>query len=125
IKAKKIMRKIIVAFDGEHFSEGAFEFLKRLNEKETILATGIFLPQADFAELLYSFGGMSGPIFYRDFAIYDTVMIEKNIARFKLRCEQNGIEYRIHPLMDVHVISQVKSETRFADLLLLSSEQFY
>jgi hypothetical protein len=37
------MKKILLAFDGEHFSEGAFEFASSLNRKERILLTGVFL----------------------------------------------------------------------------------
>src|SRR5689334_22047646 len=47
----RVMKKIILAFDGVHFSEGAFEFAKRINEEEPILLTGIFLPQANYANL--------------------------------------------------------------------------
>ena len=119
------MKKIIVAFDGSHFSEGTFRFLVNINSKEQILATGIFLPQAEFAELLYSFGGLTAPVYYQNFSPDDTLLVQKNIDIFKTRCEQNGIEYRVHPHMDMHVISQLLSETRFADLLLLSSELFY
>jgi hypothetical protein len=45
------MKKIILAFDGTHFSEGAFEFARRLNELQPVLLTGVFLPQAEIANL--------------------------------------------------------------------------
>ncbi len=119
------MKKVIIAFDGDHFSEGAFRFLLDLNSNGPILATGVFLPRVDYMELLYSFGGISGPVYYKDFAIEDTASVEQNIARFKKRCEQNDIEYRVHPNMDAHIISNLRLETRFADLMLISSELFY
>ena len=37
------MKKVVIAFDGNHFSEGAFEFVRRLNELQPILLTGVFL----------------------------------------------------------------------------------
>ena len=40
------MKKILIAFDGTHFSDGAFEFARRVNELQPILLTGVFLPQA-------------------------------------------------------------------------------
>jgi len=119
------MKKVIVVFDGHHFSEGAFEFIRQLNEKEQILATGVFLPVIDYAELLYSLGGLSGPMYYSDIAIEDTGIIQKNISHFKSLCKSNGIEYRVHPDLERHVIFEVKLESRFADLLVLSSELFY
>jgi hypothetical protein len=51
------MKKVIIAFDGKHFSEGAFEFVRRLNDKQALLVTGVFLPGIDYSELLYSLGG--------------------------------------------------------------------
>ncbi len=119
------MKKVIVAFDGKHFSDGAFKFLSYLNEKQQILATGVFLPIVDYAELLYSLGGLSGPIYYRDIEGGDTAIMQKNIDRFKALCEHNGIEYRVHPDIERNVISEIKLESRYADLLVISSELFY
>ena len=45
------MKTIILAFDGVHFSEGAFEFARRLNESQPVLLTGVFLPQAELSNL--------------------------------------------------------------------------
>ncbi len=119
------MKKIIVAFDGNHFSEGAFEFVRHLNDMQPVLATGIFLPGIDYAELLYSIGGLSGPVYYKEIELNDTGILKENMTRFALLCEKNGIEYRIHPDDEKHVIDEVKLESRFADMLVLSSELFY
>lgn len=119
------MKKVIIAFDGKNFSEGAFKFLTSLNTKQQVLATGIFLPGAEYAELLYSLGGVGGPLYYMDFEVDDTVAIQKNIDHFKMRCNKNGIEYSVHADMGMHVVSELISETRFADLLILGSELFY
>ena len=119
------MKKVIVVFDGHHFSEGAFEFVRQLNEKERILVTGLFLPVIDYAELLYSLGGLTGPAYYSDFAFEDTGLVQKNISHFKELCKQHGIEYNLHPDLNRHVITEIKFQSRFADLLVLSSELFY
>lgn len=119
------MKKVIVVFDGKHFSEGAFEFIRRMNEQSPLLAAGVFLPAIDYAELLYSFGGLSGPIYYKEIAAGETGVPLKNIERFKHLCEHNGIEYRVHPDLERHVIPEVKAESRYADLLVMSSELFY
>ena len=119
------MRKVILAFDGKHFSKGAFECLCGLNDKEQILATGVFLPEVDYAELLYSLGGMSGPVYYMDIESDDSAIVQKNIDHFKSLCEHNGIEYRVHLDLERHVISELKIESRYADLLVIGSELFY
>lgn len=52
------MRKILLAFDGSHFSEGAIEFANQLNKRNPVLLVGIFLPLIDYSALWsYSGGG--------------------------------------------------------------------
>lgn len=119
------MKKILIAFDGKHFSEGAFEFVRQLNERQPVLAIGMFLPVVDYAELLYSLGGLTGPMYFQDVEFEDTGMIQSNIEHFKSLCIHNGIEFRVHADLERHVIAEVKQESRYADLLVLSSELFY
>lgn len=119
------MKKVIIAFDGGHFSEAAFDFLCRINAQQPVLAVGVFLPAVDYAELLFSIGGIGGPIYYQDVALNNTTVIEKNIAHFTESCLKNGIEYRVHPDMQRHVIDEVKTESRYADLLIVGSDLFY
>ena len=123
---KKIMKKILLAFDGTHFSEGAFEFAKALSEKGRILLTGVFLPQVDYANLWsYSGGGMVGPLFIPLTEDVEAEEVKKNIDRFESACRKNDIEYRVHKDFDDFVMPGLKNETKFADLLIIGSETFY
>jgi hypothetical protein len=45
------MKKVLIVFDSGNFSEGAFEFVRCLNEMQAVLVTGVFVAQADFATL--------------------------------------------------------------------------
>uniref|UniRef100_UPI003978FF57 hypothetical protein n=1 Tax=Salmonella sp. SAL4450 TaxID=3159905 RepID=UPI003978FF57 len=57
------MNKVVIAFDGTQFSEGAFELARELNEMQPILLTGVFVPQLNYANL-WSYGtAMAGPGF--------------------------------------------------------------
>jgi len=118
------MKKVIIVFDGMHFSAGAFDFLCRLNETGRILATGIFLPTIDYSELLYSIGGLSGPIYYRE-VINEVAAVKRNIEHFKTLCVRHNIEHRVHADMDHHVLEQLAIETRYADLMIIGGEYFY
>jgi nucleotide-binding universal stress UspA family protein len=124
------MKKILLAFDSSHFSEGAFEFARELNERKRILLTGIFLPQVDYANLWsYSGGGINGPLYIPaeevKVAEVDVEEGEKNIERFESLCMKNGIEYRVHKDFTDFAMPGLKKETRFADLLIIGSEAFY
>lgn len=120
------MKKVLLAFDGTNFSEGAFEFARKLNETEPILLTGVFLPQADYAGLWVYGDGMGVPVLSP--LINDAEEDEEiaaNIEKFSQRCITNGIDFRIHKSLFDFAVPQLVSETRFADLLILGSEVFY
>ena len=42
------MKKILIAFDGKHFSEGAMQMAAWINEQEPALMTGVFLSPIDY-----------------------------------------------------------------------------
>lgn len=121
------MKKIILAFDGAHFSEGAFQFASRLNEKEPILLTGVFVPLVNYSSL-WSYASASamagGPVapLLEDEEVEE---VQKNIDRFRELCIKNNIEFRVHRDFNDFAIPQLAKETRYADLMILGSETFY
>ena len=119
------MKKIIVAFDGKHFSEGAMQMAEWLNEKQNLLMTGVFLSPVDYREIIgYSGMGIGTPVMMPPIETDDT-LVNANIIRFKERCEKQGFEYRVHKDTDLFALQELITETRFADLLIVSSELFY
>ncbi|MDP4261270.1 MAG: universal stress protein [Bacteroidota bacterium] len=120
------MKKILLAFDGSHFSEGAIEFANRLNKINPVLLTGAFLPQTDLANLWsYSGGGLVGHEFIPLVEPGDADIVQKNIKRFESYCASNEIEFRVHKDYFDFALPELKKETRFADLMIISSETFY
>jgi hypothetical protein len=125
---KRIMKKILLAFDGINFSEGAFEFARRLNEKDKILATAAFMPQVSYANLWSYAGTAGGTVAVPSIPLIEdeeAEQIERNIERFELLCKNNDIEFRIHKDFYDFALPELKRETRFADLVILGSESFY
>lgn len=118
------MKKIILAFDGANFSEGAFEFARKLNELKPILLTGIFLPQATISNL-WSYADVGGGPLLPMIEPVDNSLVEKSILHFEQLCQHNGIDYRVHKDNFDMVLPELKKESRFADLLILGSEVFY
>lgn len=122
------MKKIVLAFDGSNFSEGAFEFARQLNDVEPVLLTGVFIPQVDYASLWsYSaaVGVGAGPAYMPFASEEDEAVLEKTIERFEHLCEINGINFRIHEDFSHFVLNELKKESRFSDLVILSGELFY
>lgn len=120
------MKKIIIALDGQHFPHGAFEFVKCINNKSHVLLAGVFLSPVDYSKVL-AFTGMEGVAMMPEWLMRgeDDTLVSKNIEIFENACIAEGIEYRVHKDTDMMAISSLIEETRFADVLLVSSDLFY
>jgi hypothetical protein len=119
------MKKILLAFDGIHFSEGAFEFARQLNDLHPILLTGVFIPQLSYANLWSYAEGVGGATYIPTLEAEDSDAIQKNIERFEELCRKNSISYKVHKDFYDFALPELKKETKFADLLIISSESFY
>lgn len=120
------MKKIILAFDGTNFSEGAFEWVRRLNDLEPLLVTGVFVPQVDYASLWsYATAAAAGPVFVPLMEDEEAGLVNKNILHFEDLCQKNGIAYRVHKALYDFALPELKKESRFADVLVIGGELFY
>jgi len=119
------MKKILLVFDGNHFSEGSFRMANFINEYEPVLATGVFLQSVDYRDIIGYSGIGSGSSVTITPAQTDESTILKNIATFETRCTHAGMEFRTHKDTDLFALEELQRETRFADLMILSAELFY
>lgn len=117
------MRKIIIAFDGTHLSNGAFELARRLNEHERILVLGLFIPEIDFSQPTFELEGEGK---YQPYNAYvEEDKIDDHIRIFENNCRKHGIEYITQKTRLPYHIRELAKECRFADLLILSIQKFY
>jgi hypothetical protein len=119
------MIKVIVAFDGQHFSTGAMQMAQWLNSKSPVMISGVFISPVDYRELLgYSGMGVGAPIFPLPFES-DDKLIEETMQKFVGFCDDNNLQYAAHKDTDLFALAELIQETRFADCLIISSELFY
>ena len=118
------MKKVLVAFDGSNFSDGAFEFASQMNKSQPILLTGAFLPQTEYANL-WSYANAIEPVFVPLVEADEADAIEMNIARFESKCKEAKIEYKVHSNFWDFALPELRRETRYTDLLIIGSETFY
>src|SRR3954471_6911255 len=114
------MKKVSIAFD-VHFSSGAFEFVKELHDITPVQVTGCFLKESDFvnASVPVSFGSIAE-------SVYDDDLVQKsNIHRFSSACKKNNLPFRIHDQMNDVGFEGLRKQTRYSDLLVVSSELFF
>ena len=120
------MKKVLLVFDGTNFSEGAFEFVRRLNEISGILLTGVFMPQVAYANLWsYSAATGGGGVFIPMLEDDETELVTRNMEHFESLCHKNGIRYRLHKDFFDFALPELKKESRFADVIVLGGEMFY
>lgn len=121
-----LMKKLIIALDGQHFPKGAFELVKAINGGSPVLLAGVFLSPVDYSKLL-AYTGVEGITMMPDWLMKNNedVIVSKNISLFKDACKAAGIEFRVHKDIVLTAISSLIEESRFADALLISSDLFY
>lgn len=118
------MKKVILLFEGESYSDVALQFAADLNEKEKILLAGIFAPNVSYA------GSFVYPteIPMAGYPLADSevlAVMEKNSQRFSEFCAKHEIECRVHRNTDDFALPALKYESRFADLMIVSSKAFF
>jgi nucleotide-binding universal stress UspA family protein len=121
------MKKILLAFADNNLPAGAFEFARQLNENDPVLLIGVFLRQISYSTSSQPtyFEGLGFPSYAHKEETFSKDVIKKKIEWFESLCQKNGIEYRVHQDTDDFAMHELKKETRFADIILLSAELFY
>ncbi|WPQ60454.1 universal stress protein [Chitinophaga sancti] len=117
------MRKVVLAFDGTHYSNGAYELVKKIDESEKILLIGVFLPGLRFIPPNYILGGEG--IYVPSQVEIDEGKVDELIERFEDDCTRNSIEFRVHKDLSPYSIQKLEKESRFADLMVIGSQPFY
>ena len=119
------MRKIIIAFDGTQYSEGAMTFVKKLNDVERISLTGLFLPLVSMASLWSYADPMTGALLTPLAEESTAEEVDKNIHRFNEFCSAHNIRHEVNKATFDFAMPQLRKETRFADVVILGGETFY
>lgn len=122
------MKKIITVFDGSKYATGPMNFIAELNNINPVAVTGIFLSPVDYSALwsnpLTPGTPLPAHLLPSETVVSDKVL-EENMIRFEQDCLRQGMSFRVHDDTQGSVFEELRKETRYADLLVLSSEIFY
>lgn len=119
------MKKILLAFDDANFSQGAFDFVKQLNKLQPVSLTGLFIPQTEYANLWSYAAAATGGVYVPLVEDEDIKAIEENIHKFENLCAKNSIKFKVRKDFFDLALPELKKESRFADVLVLSGELFF
>jgi len=118
------MKKLLLPFEGSNYPKETLEFAHRLNELSPILLTGIFVPEIDYANLWNIAGGAATGVYIPQIEREDEA-IEENKALLEAYCKEQGIKYVLRTDNLNFALPSIRDETRFADLLALSTPHFF
>lgn len=117
------MRKIVIAFDGTHFSQSALEYANLFNSDKQSLVVGVFVSG------LYNY---PVPVFYEGMVSMnllkpdteDEDVILSHIKTFEDYCVKENITYRVHRITEGNILDELVYETRYADLAIVAGSNF-
>lgn len=117
------MKKILLTYNGKEFSNGIFEFARQLNSRQPVFITGVFIPELVYANLWVT-GDIPIPTYFpvSDEADED---VQAAMNQFEASCRQHNIAHRLHKDYADLPQAELLEESRFADVLVISSEKFY
>lgn len=118
------MKKIIMPLEGTTYRREFLDFAAALNTRSRVLLTAALVPEAAYAAPCFSKDGVGEPDYLPVPEDADKV-IARNSARVKRYCEEHDIACQVHEDRFDFAIGAIRRETRFADLLLLSSSHFF
>jgi len=117
-----VMKKLLLIFNGDTFSESTFDFINKQYPLKSSLLTAVFMSPVDYS-IVWGYPLPLGG--YTDTEIVNADKIAENIVRFETLCRENEIEYKVHKESDDSNADIIEKETRFADLLIISGSLFY
>src|SRR5688572_1513922 len=91
------MKKIIVAFEGSSYSEGALQFIDMLRDKGPVYVVGVFVPLVSYSALWSrSQSEAKGSVSAALLEDEDTAAVKENIDRFIRFCRDRLISFDVH-----------------------------
>jgi len=124
-----IKKKILVAFDGSHYSGPVLDFAISLCKGNGNQLTGLFIEDLSYIYMLTNIGTEPQTFEYPtalldDIEKEDLKAIDQNITLFKNKCAEAGINFNAHLDKGVPAAELVK-ESAFADILLIGYQTYF
>ena len=117
------MKKILFLCDGDNFSKGAFEFIKQMSGKESLVVKGLFFTPIDIDQLVpISYMPISEP--YVRLKEREQGLIQRSQQHFIQECESFGIRHQVHSYTKEWNKEILEKESRYSDLVVISEELF-
>lgn len=117
------MKKILAAFDGTKYSEGASKYAIEIAKATNSLLVGVFIQDMRYLSYTYAYAWDQPFIDFTSIEASQKDENEKirlNIKLFKHHCEEKGVHHKVH--LDKGVpLQELLKESVFSDFIIIDS----
>jgi hypothetical protein len=119
------MKKIVLPIEGGSYPADCLDIAGQLNRVSPLLLTAAIVPDVDYASLWTAPGGYATASYLAEVSSEEIEAITKTTARIKEFCRVQDIRNVIRKDQFDFALQEIRKESRFADLLLISSLYFF
>lgn len=117
------MKKVLLACDGKNFPAGSFSFLRWMSSKEPIFVKGLIYTPVN-KSLLVPVAFAASPEALLEMKEEQEEMLNQAVHQFKDACSRLQLVSSVSTTGEFWTPEDIVTESRFADLLILSEELF-
>ena len=127
------MKKLLLPFEGNRFPCELLDFVRMMQAKVPMVLTAAFVRESDYAtvlqgcELRVGSQGYELPVVSQgaSYGRDEQRMVDYHSRLLRRFCEAHAIKYRIHAGSDDLALVCLRKESRYADLMALSSKHLF
>ncbi len=117
------MNKILTAFDGTRYSEGASKYAIEIAKATNSLLVGVFIQDMRYLNFTYSYAWDQPFVDFNSIESTqqeDREKVNLNIKLFHRACDEKGVHHKVH--LDKGVpLNELLKESVFADMIIIDS----
>jgi hypothetical protein len=119
------MNKIVLPIEGGQYPKDCLEIAAHLNRVSPLLLTAAIVPDVDYASRWSVPGGFATASYLAEVSSDEIEAITKTTARLKEYCREFNIWNIVREDQFDLALQEIRKESRFADLLLISIQNFF
>jgi hypothetical protein len=119
------MKKIVLPIESGQYPTDCLDIAGQLNMVSKLQLTAAIVPDVDYASLWSVPGGFATASYLAEVSSDEIEAITETTARIKEFCKEQGIRNIVRKDQFDFGLQEIRKESRFADLLLLSGRHFF
>lgn len=119
------MKKIVLPIEAGSYPAECLDLVRQLNRCAPVMLTAAIVPDVDYASLWAVPGGFATASYLAEVSSEAIEAINKNSERIGDFCLEENIRHIVRKDQFDFALQEIRKESRFADLVLISSRHFF